>query len=159
MSKVLTVGTFDLYHAGHVNFLFQCAKIAGITGKNFWGESKHDDKHNVTVGLNSDEFVEKYKGKKPVYSYDERYKLLVNNRYVWSVTKNDRPTIEDILFNRNGTSEYDFLVVGSDWAKKDYHAQIGVTQERLDQRGITLVYVPYTEGVSTTELKERILKS
>lgn len=147
MSKVLTVGTFDLYHAGHVNLIFQCAKISGM----FTINNRADQWHNVTVGLNSDKFVEKYKGKRPIYTYDERYKLLLNNRYVWNILTNDTPTIEPLL-----KLEFDFLVIGSDWAQKDYYKQIGVDQNWLDKHGITLCYVPYTQGVSTTQLKERI---
>ena len=50
-----------------------------------------------------------------------------------------------------------FLVIGSDWAKKDYYAQMQFTREWLDQLDIQLVYVPYTLGISTTDLKKRIL--
>ena len=50
----------------------------------------------------------------------------------------------------------DIIVVGTDWARKDYYAQIDVTQDWLDERDIILAYVPYTEGVSTTKLIERI---
>lgn len=153
MSRVLTVGTFDLYHSGHVNFLFNCYKLTGAT----W-TTESSDKNNLTVGLNSDEFVEKYKGKKPLYSYKERQILLANNRYVWSIQENDSPTLESLLIDRHYSKKFDILVVGSDWAKKDYYAQIGVTQEWLDTKGILLCYIPYTEGISTTELKERILR-
>lgn len=155
MSRVLTVGTFDLYHAGHVNFLYQCARIAGVHS------DEHDEKHNVTVGLNSDAFIEHYKGTAPIYTYKERFKLLVNNRYVWNVIENDNKTIAPLLTTGGAynTSIYDFLVIGSDWAKKDYYAQIGVSQAELDELGIILIYVPYTKGVSTTELKERIIRS
>lgn len=158
MSRVLTVGTFDLYHSGHVNFLRQCAKIAGLFKRDNYGliELGSPTKYNqVTVGLNSDEFVERYKGKKPLYSFEERYLLLGSSQYVYNVVKNDQPdgTIQDLF----KWIKPDILVIGSDWAQKDYYAQIGVTQEWLDQNNITLCYVPYTQGVSTTQLKERII--
>lgn len=154
MSRVLTVGTFDLYHSGHTNFLFNCFKLTGADSS-----SVYDRNHNLMVGLNSDEFVQTYKGKAPVYSYKERRSLLVNNRYVWGVEENDSPTMESLLIDvqNYGQRRYDILVVGSDWAKKDYYAQIGVDQEWLDSKGILLCYIPYTEGISTTQLKERIL--
>jgi hypothetical protein len=50
----------------------------------------------------------------------------------------------------------DYIVIGSDWAKKDYYAQMGFTQDWLDERGIGLVYVPYTQTISTTKLKGRM---
>lgn len=47
----------------------------------------------------------------------------------------------------------DMLVVGSDWHQNRYLAQIGITQEELDGRGIAVVYLPRTPGVSTTALR------
>lgn len=138
---VYTGGTFDLFHSGHVNFLKQCRKIAGDYGE-------------VVVSLNTDEFIEEFKGRSPLYSYEERRQLLLACRYVDRVIRNhggadSKPVIRDIM--------PDFIVIGSDWARKDYYAQMGFTQEWLDNQNITLIYVPYTEGVSTTILKERIL--
>lgn len=154
MSRVLTVGTFDLFHSGHINLLANCAKIAGA-----WDRGSSEKDH-VIVGLNSDEFVEAYKGKKPIYSYNERLKLLANSRYVYSVSKNSSSIIEPLLIHKGRNARLcDILVVGSDWAKKDYYAQIGISQEQLDKWGILLCYIPYTEGISTTQLKERIIGS
>jgi len=45
----------------------------------------------------------------------------------------------------------------ADWARKDYYAQMQFTQTWLDVQDIQLVYVPYTVGVSTTDLKSRII--
>ena len=50
-----------------------------------------------------------------------------------------------------------FIVVGDDWAKKDYYSQMNFTQEWLDSQGIILIYIPYTRGISTTELKARLM--
>lgn len=135
-----TGGTFDLFHSGHVNFLYQCKKIVGPEGQ-------------VIVSLNTDKFIFDYKGKLPLYSYEERYKLLESCRYVDKVIPNiggqdSKPAILSV--------NPDYIIIGSDWAKKDYYAQMQFTQEWLDKNSITLIYVPYTEGISTTELKKRI---
>ena len=50
----------------------------------------------------------------------------------------------------------DYIIIGSDWARRDYYKQMGFTQDWLDSRGIGLIYVPYTEGISTTEIKKRM---
>lgn len=138
---VYTGGTFDLIHSGHVRFLQACRKIAGEQGK-------------VVVSLNTDEFIEAYKGKPPVMSFDERKEVLLGLRSVDQVIANiggadSKPAIIEVM--------PDFVVIGSDWAKKDYYAQMQFTQGWLDSFEICLVYVPYTEGISTTDLKKRIL--
>lgn len=143
MGIVYTGGTFDLFHAGHVKFLKQCKRIAGVNGR-------------VVVSLNTDEFIYAYKGKYPIMSFDERKTLLMSCIYVDTVIENiggadSKPCIEAIL--------PDFVVIGDDWAKKDYYAQMQFTQEWLDKQEIQLCYVPYTAGVSTTELKKRIVSS
>jgi glycerol-3-phosphate cytidylyltransferase len=138
---VYTGGTFDIIHSGHVKFLEQCRKIAGEDGK-------------VVVALNTDEFIKAYKGKPPVMNYLERKQVLLGLRAVDQVVPNrsgadSKPTILDV--------SPDFVVIGSDWAKKDYYAQMGFNQAWLDNLQITLLYVPYTEGISTTDLKKRVL--
>ena len=143
MGVVYTGGTFDLFHAGHVKFLKQCKKIAGQDGR-------------VVVSLNTDEFIEAYKGKAPVMSFAERKAILMGCRYVDSVVENiggadSKPAILNVL--------PDFVVIGDDWAKKDYYAQMQFTQAWLDEMQIVLCYVPYTQGISTTELKKRIVNS
>ena len=142
MGKIVyTGGTFDLLHSGHINFLQQCRKIAGDDGK-------------VIVGLNTDEFIEEYKGRPPVMNYKQRRAVLLACRFVDNVTPNvggadSKPTILEV--------SPDFVVIGSDWAKKDYYKQMQFTQDWLDDLEITLLYVPYTEGISTTDLKRRVL--
>jgi glycerol-3-phosphate cytidylyltransferase len=145
MRVVYTGGTFDLFHSGHVNFLRQCKEIAG------------KDDGWVVVSLNTDEFIKEFKGKPPVYSYNERKKILESCKYVDQVIKNtggkdSKVAIEDY---RQWTT-LNYIVIGSDWANKDYYAQMGFTQDWLDARNIVLIYVPYTKGISTTELKKRI---
>lgn len=131
-----TGGTFDLFHAGHVNLLKKLSTM-GL----------------VTVGLNTDEFIVEYKGKPPVCNYEERKIVLENNKFVYDVIPNtggadSKPAIE--------RAKPDIVAIGSDWARKDYYEQMGFTQDWLDQQGIILMYVPYTHGISTTDIKQRI---
>jgi glycerol-3-phosphate cytidylyltransferase len=162
VSKVLTVGTFDLPHTGHLRLFSKCRKLADLLTED---ESKWNymeagtivlgRKGQVIIGLNSDTFVYRYKGKFPIYRYEERYKILSEFKDVDRVIINDEYTLQSML----AKEKPDFLVVGSDWASKDYYKQIGVTEQWLDQHKITLCYVEYTQGVSTTQLKERISAS
>jgi glycerol-3-phosphate cytidylyltransferase len=136
--RVVTAGTFDTPHLGHVLFLQRCAEIG-----------------SVTVVLNTDEFIERYKGKKPVMSYDERAGVLREFRCVDKVIHNwGEENCADVV----DELDPDVLIIGSDWARKDYYKQMGFTQDWLDERGISLMYVPYTKGISSTAIKERIRK-
>jgi glycerol-3-phosphate cytidylyltransferase len=130
-------GTFDLFHAGHVRFLERCARL----GK-------------VYVSLNTDEFIEAYKGKPPIISYADRAEVLRSCVYVTAVVANtggadSKEAIEKVY--------PDIIAIGSDWARKDYHAQMSFDQDWLDERYISLIYIPYTEGISSTAIKERML--
>lgn len=138
MGLVYTGGTFDLFHAGHARFLQRCADFG-----------------YVTVALNTDEFIEAYKGKAPVMSYNEREEVLLACKYVNRVIPNTggADSKPSILY-----SQADLVVIGSDWAKRDYYKQMGFTQEWLDQYGIGLCYIPYTVGVSSTDIKKRIVE-
>lgn len=132
MVKLLTLGTFDTPHMGHACFLKYCER---------YGE--------VVVGLNSDEFVLEYKKEKPVFSYEERGNILSGLGY--KVVKNNSAGRECII-----KEQPDILAIGSDWARKDYYNQIDVTQDFLDRNNIQMLYIPYTQGISTTLLKERL---
>jgi glycerol-3-phosphate cytidylyltransferase len=134
--KVYTGGTFDLIHSGHVNFLRVCAEIG-----------------DVTVALNTDEFIKEYKGKPPVMSYEERFGVLSEFRSVRHIVPNELGADSRKAIVR---VQPDIIAIGSDWARKDYYKQMGFTQDWLDERGIMLLYIPYTPGISTTELKRRI---
>jgi glycerol-3-phosphate cytidylyltransferase len=135
--KVYTGGTFDLFHRGHVNFLRQCKEIGD----------------HVTVSLNTDEFIYRYKGEYPIISYEERKEVLLSCRYVDKVIPNtegedSKPTILDV--------NPKFIVIGSDWAKKDYYKQMNFTQKWLDDNGYVLIYIPYTDSISTSLIKEKL---
>jgi glycerol-3-phosphate cytidylyltransferase len=136
-----TGGTFDLFHIGHLNLLKRCHEIAGLTGQ-------------VIVSLNTDEFIEKYKGKKPVIPYEDRKAILESCRYVHSVMENygGEDSKESIVL----AQLIDVVAIGSDWAKKDYYKQMNFTQDWLDEQGISLIYIPYTRGVSSTSIKQKL---
>lgn len=132
---IYTGGTFDTPHLGHYNFLRQCSVL---------GE--------VVVALNTDDFIEQFKGRPPLFTFAERKKLLSMLPFVKEIIpnfggKDSKPVIERV--------NPDIIAIASDWAKKDYYAQMSFTQEWLDEKGILLVYLPYTEIISTSEIRRR----
>lgn len=135
--SIYTGGTFDLIHSGHISFLKSC----NLLGK-------------VTISLNTDEFINSYKGKPPIMSFEERKAVLESIIYVDRVIPNiggadSKPAIE--MVNPN------VIAIGSDWAKRDYYKQMQFDQDWLDDKGYWLLYIPYTLGISTTEIKRRIV--
>jgi cytidyltransferase-like protein len=117
MSVVYTGGTFDLFHSGHVNLLKRCKEIAGPKGR-------------VVVSLNTDAFIFSYKGSAPICDEAERTVVLRACEYV-----------DEVIFNSGGAdskpaielAEPDYIVIGSDWARRDYYAQMDFTQDWLDE--------------------------
>lgn len=134
--RIYTGGTFDLLHWGHVRFLEQCAQLGEL-----W------------IGLNTDDFVKQYKGEYPILKYDEREKMLRSLSCVQNVIKNEsgadsKQTIERVRPK--------IIAIGSDWANRDYYKQMNFTQEWLDENEIWLLYINRTQGISTSEIKERL---
>ena len=125
MKKVITYGTFDLLHAGHINLLRRAKELGDY----------------LIVVVSTDEFNWEQKQKKCYFSYEERKKLVEAVRYVDLVIpeNNWEQKISDV-------KEYhvDTFVMGVDWKGKfdflkDY---------------CEVVYLPRTEGISTTKIKE-----
>ncbi len=130
--KVCTTGTFDLPHIGHAIFLQQAAALGDY----------------LEVGVLTDSFVLAYKGQVPHFSAKERGELIQKAGYNVHYIDNQAS-----FFRREPA---DIIAVGSDWARKDFLLQIGMTQDELDRLGVTVAYVPYTEGISTSIIEERI---
>ena len=125
MRKVITYGTFDLLHAGHINLLRRAKELGDY----------------LIVVVSTDEFNWNEKQKKCYFSYEERNKLVEAVRYVDLVIPEENwdQKISDV-------KEYhvDTFVMGDDWKGKfdflkDY---------------CEVVYLPRTEGISTTKIKQ-----
>lgn len=123
--RVITFGTFDVFHVGHVNIL-ERAKLHG---------------NHLIVGVSSDELNMAKKGRYPVYSQDDRIHILRSLRCV------DEVFVEESLELKAEYIKYynaDILVMGDDWEGKFDHLN------NLCQ----VVYLPRTPSVSTTEIIE-----
>lgn len=141
MSRVYVGGSFDLIHPGHLYMLRSARDIATIDGE-------------VVVALNTDEFIERFKGHRPVQRYLERSEVLAACRYVDRVIPNiggedSRPALESVM--------PDVLLAGADWFSPDdglYCRQMGFDREWLQARGIELRYMRgRIPGYSSTHLR------
>ena len=128
MKRILTYGTFDLLHYGHIRLL-QRAKALG---------------DYLIVALSTDEFNE-IKGKKSYYPYEIRKEMLEAIRYVDEVIpeKNWKQKVSDIKDNN-----VDVVVMGSDWAGSD---RFDYLKEYCE-----VTFLERTDGISTTQIKENM---
>lgn len=134
---VLTIGTFDLLHYGHVDFLKEAAKLGDY----------------LVVGVNTARFAASFKPP-PVMSLDER--MYAIRQLGYQAEENDGPG--DALIE---ACRPRVLAVGSDWARRDYLAQVHVTWTWLESRGVTLAYVPRSrwQPVSSSEIRGRVVRA
>lgn len=141
MTTVLTLGTFDVIHSGHVYLFAKCRELAGPEGR-------------VIVAVNEDAFIQAFKGHKPVQTVADRLIMVRAIRYVDDTVINLGGGQQPALIN---WLDPDYIVIGDDWAPpKDYLAQLGIDQDFLNARGIEVVYLPRLEGLSSTALKAQI---
>ncbi|MDQ0269119.1 glycerol-3-phosphate cytidylyltransferase [Cytobacillus purgationiresistens] len=128
MRKVITYGTFDLLHWGHINILKRAKELGDY----------------VIVAISSDEFNE-LKNKKAYHSFENRKMILESIRYVDEVIAEEKweQKIDDVIKH-----DVDVFVMGDDWEGKfdflkDY---------------CEVVYLPRTVGISTSKIKKDLLK-
>ena len=128
MKRILTYGTFDLLHYGHIRLL-QRAKALG---------------DYLIVAVSTDEF-NALKGKKSYHNYETRKKMLEAIGYVDLVIPEDNweQKIDDVK-----TYHVDVVVMGSDWAGSDRFEYLNDYCE--------VVYLDRTEGISTTKIKQEL---
>lgn len=124
LKKVITYGTFDLIHTGHINLLRRAKEYGDY----------------LVVAISSDEF-NALKGKKAYYSFEQRKAILEAIRYVDEVIPEDNweQKTEDVKKH-----DIDVFVMGDDW-KGDFdflkdHCEV--------------IYLPRTVGISTTQIKK-----
>lgn len=130
--RIITFGTYDLIHIGHINILEKC--------KNF-----NNKKNTLIVGISSDNFSFSKKQKYPIYKQEQRKKILESLIFVDSVFYEEsfEKKREYILENKA-----DIFIMGDDWEGKfDEFKDI-----------CKVVYLPRTPSISTTEVVEIIKK-
>jgi len=131
-------GTFDLFHYGHARFLEQCSKY----GK-------------VIVAINTDDFCERYK-RKPVLTLGERIESVAACKWVDEVIVNIGDEDSGVTIDTIKDKKVTHIAHGDDWTGDSLIEQLGISQEWLDERGISMLYVPYTKGISTSDIIGRI---
>jgi glycerol-3-phosphate cytidylyltransferase len=123
MKKIITYGTFDLLHNGHIRLLSRAKELGDY----------------LIVAVSSDEFNQ-LKGKSSYYTFEERKTILEAIRYVDLVIPEN-----DWEQKKNDVKKYgvDTFVMGDDW-----EGQFDFLKEDCN-----VIYLERTEGISTTKIK------
>ena len=127
MKTVVTYGTFDLFHVGHVRLLKRLRALAD----------------RLVVGCSTDEFNEK-KGKHTVMPYAQREELLLSCRYVDDVFPEENWEQKRSDVERYGV---DIFAMGDDWS-----GHFDSLQDICE-----VVYLPRTRGISSTDVKKLVV--
>ena len=126
----LTTGVYDMFHIGHLNVIRNAKAMC----------------EQLIVGVSTDELVEQYKNKTPIVNYENRRDIVAAIRYVdLVVPQNDMNKLK--LAQAVGANS---IFVGSDWQGTEKWNKI---EAELKSVGIDVVYLPHTDGVSSTMLR------
>ena len=131
-----TQGVFDLFHVGHLNLLKKAKEQCDF----------------LIVGVNSDELVKNYKHKTPVIPGDQRKQIVEALKVV------DQCVLVDTLDKEIIWKEHPFdaIFIGDDWKGNERWKQ---TEEQLSRHGAKVVYLKYTEGISSSALRKKITET
>lgn len=131
-----TDGVYDLFHIGHLNMI-QTAK-------------EHCE--YLIVGVHGDDVVEGYKNHKPIINENDRKRIIESVKGVDRVEINrfrDKLKLWELY-------HFDVIFIGDDWKGTERWNNF---EKVLAEINVDVVYVPYTQGISTTDIKKRILRN
>lgn len=124
-----TTGVYDMFHIGHLNILRRAKEQCDY----------------LIVGVSTDELVKKDKHKTPVIPFDERAEIVKAIKYVDKVV----PQVDKNKFAAWEEYHFDRMFVGSDWQGTP---QWNEYEKEFSSVGVEIVYLPHTDGISSTLL-------
>ena len=130
-----TTGVFDMFHIGHLNILRRAKEQCDY----------------LVVGISTDEVVQSYKHKNPIIPFEERKAIVEAIKYVDEV-------VPQVSMNKMEAWEqlhFDIMFHGSDWKGSDMYNKIISDFAKV---GAKVVFLPHTEGTSSTLLSEVLHK-
>lgn len=128
-----TTGVYDLFHIGHLNVIRKAKEQCDY----------------LIVGVSTDELVQKEKNKTPVIPFKERCEIIKALKFVDQVV----PQINKNKVQAWEKFQFDKMFVGSDWEGTPTWNMI---EEQFTPLGVEIIYLPHTDGVSSTILSEKI---
>lgn len=131
-----TTGVFDLFHIGHLNILRRAKEQCEY----------------LIVGVSTDEVVQSYKHKTPVIPFEERIEIIRELKCVDQVV----PQVSMDKMEAWKALHFDVMFHGSDWKNSDMYNQLIADFSAV---GVEIVFLPHTEGVSSTMLADILQKN
>lgn len=127
-----TTGVFDMFHIGHLNILRRAKEQCEF----------------LIVGVSTDEVVREYKHKTPIIPFEQRCAIVEAIKYV------DKVVPQTTMDKMVAYSKYEFnaLFHGSDWKNSDMYNKIA---SELKNVGVDVVFLPHTEGISSTIIDKK----
>ena len=131
-----TQGTFDMFHIGHLNLLIRAKEQCDY----------------LIVGVNSDALVMEYKNKAAIIHENERLAIVQNLKVVDKCVLSY--TLDKIEIYKK--EHFDAIFIGSDWQDNERWKK---TKDTFACFGVEVVFLPYTEGISSTFLRDKHTKA
>ena len=132
----ITVGVFDLFHVGHLNLLERCKEQCD----------------HLIVAVCGDDYVRNVKHKTPVCEEMDRMRIVGALKCVDEVSLIPLDEIEDKM-KAWKHYHFDVLFSGDDWKGSERYQK---TEEQFSKIGVAIEYLPYTKGISTSDIKAKI---
>ena len=130
-----TDGVYDLFHVGHLNMI----------------NTAKEHCEYLIVGVHGDEVVKEYKHRVPIINENDRRKIVASIKGVDEAVINqfrDKLKLWEL-------HHFDVVFIGDDWKGTERWNQF---EKVLGKLGVDVVYVPYTKGISTTEIRRKIME-
>lgn len=131
-----TTGVFDLFHVGHLNLLERCKEQCDY----------------LIVAVCGDDYVTQVKHKQPVYSEADRIRIIGALKCVDEVSDITIEEVNDKMLALK-RFKFDVLFSGDDWKGSERYNK---TEQQFSELGVSIEYLPYTNGISTTQIKKTI---
>lgn len=132
----ITTGVFDLFHIGHLNLLERCKEQC----------------EQLVVAVCDDAYVRDIKHKEPIYPIEERVRIINALKCVDKVIVVSFEDVDDkmLLYSKHN---FDVLFSGDDWKGSERYLK---TEKQFASIGVSIEYLSYTQGISTTQIKEKM---
>lgn len=131
-----TTGVYDMFHIGHLNILLRAKERCDY----------------LMVGVSTDEVVEEYKHHRPIVPFEERAAIVSSIKYVDEVVP--QTTMDKVVFLKE--HHFDVMFHGDEWKGTELYSDY---EKEFARYGARIEYLPHTEGVSSTMLRNILNKS